>query len=237
MWASLIFLIIFNVKHTFADNVFSQGNNKIAIKYDRHIYISLSDIGINHLHFEDERVEKIIGDSLTYSAIVSRSGSDLFLTSKLEAGKKINLFVELSSGFVVDVIAHIVKSKHPRIIYLKHNSDSIKKIKERKLEAKLMIQAMRHNNKGKYYKKNLNRNLNLPFKDSLKIKQYLSYRFASYRGAGFNVHNTSKTNSITILPQEVANHFELVISTKVENTLLKPGQKTRIFIVWEGNND
>lgn len=73
--------------------------------------LRISSKGINRISFAGERLDKIIGNQNSYSAVIADQGDHLFLTSKKGRGSKIALSLLFTSGKVVDLVMQVDKGE------------------------------------------------------------------------------------------------------------------------------
>ena len=133
--------------------------------------MTISSTGINRISIAPFIATTIWGDSAQYSALLSHNGSELFLTSKLEAGKSFALAVQLAGGRVIDLLLHTVEADRPKIVRLDLQSESFAKVEEA-LEIKQLLNAMMSKEKGKYYV--------IQSKKAVEINAALSFSLVSF---------------------------------------------------------
>ena len=206
--------------------------NHIKIKYQKSLPLEISSYGINHISFWPFRVEKIIGDTSTFTANTGENstGSELFITSKVPSDSKINLSVMLTSGMIVDLALNVAPSVDPKIIELDFGigADSIY---EMKLQASDMVDAMKSGRAGKYYVRHLKKPITLVATKDYKINQISNYRYGTLEGAALVIQNTSK-RSISIKPSDIASYFNDVDTYAIEREMILSRGSTKAYIVF-----
>ncbi len=214
--------------------------HKIEVEYGKQLLLQISSVGINRISFAPERITRIIGDISNYSSLLTDKGSELFLTSKLAAGKNFNISVILASGGVIDITAQVIESSQPKVIKLLF-SKSFNAFSQEQAEARLMIKAMEQNNKGKYYVESVN-NTKFILADkhkSLKgvtLEHYCSYKFGDLRGVCLELTNQNK-GVINLDAKTIAQEFENVESLAIRHSTLQSRKKTQLFIVFRRGQD
>ena len=206
---------------------------KIKVKYNQPVHLKIAGSGINRINLGVERLEKIIGDGSTYSVVISDNADNVFLTSKLSAGKSTNLSLLLSSGRVVDIVLDIINAKQPKSIELVFSKDSCQ-LDERR-EVANMISAMRRGVVKKYYVQELDRELlnQLPN----KIIQRKSYRYGNLYGAELELQNNSDNQQI-ITTEILHQLFANIISISPDNKqILPPKTSGKAYVVFRGGID
>ena len=206
--------------------------NHIKVQYQTPLYLEISSSGINHISFWPFRVEKIIGDTSSFTANTGEngSGSELFITSKVPSGSKINLSVMLTSGMIVDLALNVVESVDPKIVDLDFGM-STDTMHEIKLQALDMVDAMKRGVTGKYYVRHLKKPITLATAKDYKIKQISNYRYGALEGAVLVIQNTSK-RSITIKPSDIASYFNDIDTYAIEREMILGRSSTKAYIVF-----
>ncbi len=207
---------------------------ELYIEYKQPAQVTISSTGINRISIAPFIATTIWGDSAQYSALLSHNGSELFLTSKLEAGKSFALALQLAGGRVIDLLLHTVEADRPKIVRLNLQGDSFAKSEET-LEIKQLLNAMMSKEKGKYYviqsKKavKMNAENNETFV-SLNVQQNMVYRFGNFVGIVLTLQNKSK-NEISVDAKSLAKAFKGVLAVSLHNQLLKSGSNMEAFLV------
>jgi len=207
---------------------------ELYIEYKQPAQVTISSTGINRISLVPFIATTIWGDSAQYSALLSHNGSELFLTSKLEAGKSFALAVQLAGGRVIDLLLHTVEADRPKIVRLDLQSESFAKVEEA-LEIKQLLNAMMSKEKGKYYviqsKKavEINAAINETF-FSLSAEQNMVYRFRNFIGVVLTLQNKGK-NEISVDAKSLAKAFRGVLAVSLHNQLLKSGGSMEAFLV------
>ncbi len=186
----------------YQNNMLSNKVNK-GVEYIEPIHINISAKGVNHLSFAPMVVTEITGDISEYSAFVSESGMDCFLTSKLEAGNDIPIFVTLAGGRVINLHLHVDKYKLPKIAKIDLRDSNFKN--HIRSEIDQMINHMQRGAVGKYYvqtikgskasKKDNNKNEQHIIIDEaeLVMKKTKEYRFDNLIGIELRLEHLDKT--------------------------------------------
>lgn len=184
-----------------------EAKKHIKINYQKSLPLTISSSGINHISFWPFRIEKIIGDTSTFTANTGENstGSELFITSKAPGGSKINMSVMLSNGRILDLALNVLESVDPKIVELDFGG-SADTMHEIQLQALNMIDAMKRGVSGKYYVRHLKDPINLAITKNYKIKQISNYRYGALEGATLVIQNTSK-HSISIKASDLASYF------------------------------
>jgi len=209
----------------------------IKIKYQKSLPLVISSSGINHISFWPFRVEKIIGDTSTFTANTGENstGSELFITSKAPSGSKINMSIVLTNGRIVDLALNVVESADPKIVELDFGG-SAGTMHEIKLQALNMIDAMKSGKTGKYYVRHLKDPIKLAATKDYKIKQISNYRYGKLLGAVLVIQNTSK-RSISIKPSDFLANFSDVDAYAIENELILSKSNARAYVVFRGGDE
>lgn len=209
----------------------------IKIEYLNPISIVISHTGINRLHFENTRITKIIGDTSSYTSLLSDNGSDLFLVSKVPAGEVMNLSLLTAKQHAIDLKINISDAPSPVFINLGPlSSMQIVASKERQ-EISDMMTAMMRGTKDKYYVEASERAVNVNTKPELMLKQYTTYRYLNLMGAGFECSNINAKLNQTITSDSLARLFDNVLAVSIDNPYLKPGRNTKVFVVCKVEQD
>lgn len=207
---------------------------ELYIEYKQPAQLTISSTGINRISIAPFIATTIWGDSAEYSALLSHNGSELFLTSKLEAGKSFALAVQLAGGRVIDLLLHTVKADRPKIIRLDLENESFAK-REDALEIKQLLNAMMSKEKGKYYvmqsKKavKINTEGNEIFA-SLNAEQKMVYRFGNLVGVVLTLKNKGK-KEVSIDAKSLSKVFKGVLAVSLHSQLLKSGGSMEAFLV------
>lgn len=207
---------------------------ELYIEYKQPAQVTISSTGINRISIAPFIATTIWGDSAQYSALLSHNGSELFLTSKLEAGKSFALALQLAGGRVIDLLLHTVEADRPKIVRLNLQVESFAKSEET-LEIKQLLNAMMSKEKGKYYviesKKavKMNAENNETFV-SLNVQQNMVYRFGNFVGIVLTLQNKSK-NEISVDAKSLAKAFRGVLAVSLHNQHLKSGSNMEAFLV------
>ena len=212
-------------------------NSHIKIKYQKSLPLAISSSGINHISFWPFRLEKIIGDTSTFTANTGENstGSELFITSKAPSGSKINMSIVLTNGRIVDLALNVVESVDPKIVDLDFggSADSIYEIK---LQASNMINAMKEGKTGKYYVMHLKNPITLAAGKDYKIKQISNYRYGKLLGAVLVIQNISK-RSITIKPSDLVAYFNDVDAYAIESEKILSRNSAKAYIVFRRGDE
>ena len=211
--------------------------NHIRIKYQKSLPLEISSQGINHISFWPFRVEKIIGDTSTFTANTGENstGSELFITSKSETGSKIKMSIVLTNGRIVDLALNVVESVDPKIVELDFGG-SASTNQETKLQALNMIDAMKRGVTGKYYVRHLKDPINLATAKDYIIKQISNYRYGALEGAALVIQNTSK-RSISIKPSDLVAYFNDINAYAIESEAILSKSRTKAYIVFRRGDE
>ena len=209
----------------------------IRIKYQKSLPLEISSQGINHISFWPFRVEKIIGDTSTFTANTGENstGSELFITSKSETGSKINMSIVLTNGRIVDLALNVVESVDPKIVELDFGG-SASTNQETKLQALNMIDAMKKGVTGKYYFRHLKKPINLSTTKGYKIKQISNYGYGKLQGAILVIQNTSK-RAISINPSDMRAYFNDVSAYAIESPVILSRSSSKAYIVFRRGDE
>ena len=207
---------------------------ELYIEYKQPAQLTISSTGINRISIAPFIATTIWGDSAEYSALLSHNGSELFLTSKLESGKRFALAVQLAGGRVIDLLLHTVEADRPKIIRLDLQDESLAKLDET-LEIKQLLNAMMSKGKGKYYvmqsKKVVKVNaVGNEIFASLNAEQNMVYRFGNLVGVALTLKNKGK-KEVSIDVSSLSKVFKGVLAVSLHNQLLKSGGNMEAFLV------
>lgn len=202
-----------------------------AVNYKKRLPINIGANGVNRISFAPYIITNIWGDASEYSATLSSNGSELFVTSKLAAGKKIILAAALAGGRIIDLILH-TKEGGPKIIELDLQVKQHLMSKEDR-EAEAMLKAMRQGLRGKYYiEANKNQFIVESYND-LVAKQEYTYRFGNLRGVALKLYNRGR-EEISIDLDKLLHSFEQVVALQIEHNILTSKKQTKAFIIVRG---
>ena len=217
---------------------YTKKNHKqiIEVSYQKQLFLNVADEAINRINFKHARVSKIIGNVSGFSSILSDDGSNLFITPKA-SGSNIDFAVLLSSGDIIDMSLHVVKSKKPYLISLHFPDSNNNNIKS---EASSLIEAMKNQVIGKYYVQKSSSNVTIPGKDKLKATSSDIYRFGNLHGTILILQNMNKKtrkntqdSSIEITEDNLIRAFGEVVGVYIEKRYLSPSEKTKAYIVFK----
>jgi hypothetical protein len=211
----------------------------IKIEYLQATPLSISANGINRFNFGSRRIVKIVGNSSRYGAVLSDTGSDLFLTSKLAPGEIIDLTLLRADGEAFDLRLY-VSDIPPVIMKLDIDGQKTQEFAEKK-EIKEMINTMFEERKSKYFVQEQKKKIQLSNKPNLVMEQYVTYRFGDLMGVGITYRNQSiknrKTNNNIIEPklgkEELLKGFKDVLAIAIINENPEPEEKGKIFLVFK----
>lgn len=201
---------------------------KASAEYKKPLKLNISENGINRISFAPNIVTNIWGDSSEYSASLSASGSEVFLTSKLEAGNNIALAVSLAGGRIVDLIL-VTKKSEPQIINLNLRNKGTKQENIQR-EAQEMLKAMRQGVKGIYYIQEDSRQFNVQSHNLLWAKGDRLYQFGNLIGIPLLLKNKGKT-VVTIDLVKFLSGFNDVVALQVDDLTLMPNMETKAYLV------
>jgi hypothetical protein len=207
---------------------------ELYIEYKQPVQLTISSSGINRISLYPFIATTIWGDAAEYSALLSHNGSELFLTSKLEAGKSFALAVQLAGGRVIDLLFNTIECDRPKIVHLDLLNKSFAS-SERTSEIKQLIEAMISKEKGKYYvvesrkKVKLNADSNAPLA-SLVAEQTAIYRYGDLIGVVLTLQNKDKKD-VLIEAKSLSKAFKGVLAVSLHNQLLKKGGNMEAFLV------
>ena len=236
----LVTLVALSMTQGFiANSVFASGAGcavraeKATAAYKKPLKLSISQSGINRISFAPNIVTNIWGDADEYSASLSANGSEIFLTSKLEAGNNIAIAVSLAGGRIVDLILETNKGK-PQIVNLNLQDEEAKQNIVQK-EAEAILSAMRSGIRGKYYIKQDTREFKIPFHKGLIAKSDRIYRFGNMIGIPLLLKNGAK-EQLKIDVGRAMRNLNNVFALQVDNLTLAPNMTTQAYIVIAGSN-
>jgi len=196
-----------------------------SVAYKKPLSVDISAVGINRISLGSKIATAIWGDSAEYSAALSSNSRELFLTSKLEVGKTINIALQLANGRMVDLALNVVDSKMPKIIELGLGG---KISSSQDLEIKQLLDNMRSGIKGKYYV--FDSKIKIASFKQLEFKQGKQYRFGNLVGVVLEIKNLSK-KSKAINAALISKAFKDVVAVQVERVILAKGATTQAFVV------
>ena len=218
---------------TISSKVQSVGERAIA-EYKKPLKLNISENGINRISFAPNIITNIWGDSSEYSASLSNNGSELFLTSKLEAGNNIALAVALAGGRIIDLVL-ATKKNDPSIIHLNLQNHS-SKIDEVQKEAGNMLKAMRQGIKGKYYVQEYKNSIEINSHNVLQARHSRLYQFGDLIGIPLHLKNKSK-GVVEVDIHKLLRGFSNVIALQIDHQNILPNMETKAYLVVEkGSN-
>lgn len=236
----LVTLIALSMTQGFiANSVFAAGvgcevkAERATAAYKKPLKLSISQNGINRMSFAPNIITNIWGDADEYSANLSANGSEIFLTSKLEAGNNVAIAVSLAGGRIVDLILETNKGK-PQIINLNLQDEEAKQSREQR-EAGSMLKAMRSGIRGKYYIQQGARGFEIFFHKGLIAKSDRIYRFGNMIGVPLLLKNSGK-KQLKIDVGRAMRSLNNVFALQVDNLTLAPNMTTQAYIVIAGSN-
>lgn len=229
----VIVLALSLTKSAVADSLAISGKacrikDKVVVEYGKPLELAISAVGVNRIGFAPNIVTNIWGDASEYSAMVSDNGHELFITSRLEAGRDIALAVSLAGGRIVDLMFHITEGR-PKIINLNLQKVELKS-KELTQEVTQMLKAMRNGIRGKYYVRQLEDKFRINSHDALWASQKQIYQFGKLRGVPLILKNRGK-KSVSIDVPNFLQGFNNVIAMQVDDLILAPGKMTKVFLI------
>lgn len=207
---------------------------ELYIEYKQPAQVTISSTGINRISIAPFIATTIWGDSAEYSALLSHNGSELFLTSKLEAGKSFALAVQLAGGRVIDLLLHTVEADRPKIVRVGLQDESVTKLEET-LEIKQLFNTMMSKANGKYYVTQMKKAVKINAESnetfaSLNAEQKMVYRFGNFVGVVLTLKNKGK-KEISIEAKSLAKAFKGILAVSLHNQLLKSGSSMEAFLV------
>ena len=204
-------------------------SGSIRVKYGKPIKLSITDKAMNRIGFGGHVISKIIGDNNSINSIVSDNGSELFLTSKVVAGKMINISVLLTTGDIVDLTLEVIKRKEPTFATLVFNKtkDLLKKS-----EAVKMIETMSSRSIGKYYVQQIREIKNLPNHKDIKLIQKSSYRYKKIQGLSLLIENRGN-KSVTLTEEDIYAGFDNILAVYIDQKELAPRKSTDAYVVFK----
>ena len=233
-------LLIYGVLTFFSPYTVEAGNypsdnspNKIKVLRYSPTRLRISSKGINRISFAGERLDKIIGNQSSYSAVIADQGDHLFLTSKKGPGSKIALSLLFTSGKVVDLVMQVDKGAQSYSMLIFPVADeSAQEISA----AEEMQRAMQGKKIGKYYVQYLNRELLVSPAFNSRIIQTKSYRYGSLYGAVLLLENSSNETSY-VDESVIRRQFNDVISVALDKTIIPAKQSIKAYVVFRGGKD
>lgn len=195
--------------------------------------LRISSTGINRISFQGERLDKIIGNENSYSAVIADQGNHLFLTSKKGPYATINLSLLFTSGKVVDLVMQVDGGAQSYSMLIFPVVDDME---QETRVAEEMQRAMQEGRIGKYYVQYLNRDLLFAPAFKSKIIQTKSYRYGSLYGAVLLLENNSNESQY-IDVSVIRRHFDDVISVVLNKTIIPAKQRIKAYVVFRGGKD
>lgn len=206
------------------------------VEYINPVNIQVSARGVNHISFAPLIISTITGDVSEYSASVSENGSEIFLTSKLEAGNIIPLAVTIAGGRVIDLKLEVVESLLPKVVKINlHKTQDMSKLVQNEIIK--MINAMRMGEVGKYYVienskkayRGNTRNIKIG-NSSLAITELNTYKFDDLTGIELDMKNINKAE-LVVSAYILSKSFKDVIAVVIDDKKLEQGASTKGYIV------
>ena len=207
--------------------------NKIKVLRYSPTRLRISSKGINRISFAGERLDKIIGNQSSYSAVIADQGDHLFLTSKKGPGGKINLSLLFTSGKVVDLVMQVDQGAQSYSMLIFPLADELA---QEISAAEEMQRAMQGKKIGKYYVQYLNRELLYTPAFNSRIIQTKSYRYGSLYGAVLLLENSSNETSY-VDESVIRRQFNDVISVALDKTIIPAKQSIKAYVVFRGGKD
>ncbi len=197
----------------------------LKLEYGKPLKVTVSSSEINRISFAPNVIVAIWGDNTKYSALLSKNGSELFLTTKVEENKKIHLSVELSGGKVVDLELTAMPSESAKIVKIEQSDH---KGANRQLEGiTRMLEAMKAGTIGKYNVKEI-KSSKAQILKNLNVVAKKSYKYENLTGFELNVVSDKKKirNKVTAgaqisstdleqIKKELSNHFRNVVAIDI----------------------
>lgn len=212
------------------------GNEKhVKIIYEQQIKLNIASDAMNRIGFDNIRVRKLIGNTSGFNSILSDDGQNLFISSKLPHGKRLDFSALLDSGDIIDFSLFLVKSQNPHFIKLKLEKN---KPYRGESEASAMMRAMRLDMIDKYYVQTIKKTIKLPHFKEIQLVQDSSYRFGDLYGSIFSFKIKNGANR-DLTHDLLASSFNKIIATYVEphdsSLSLSSNAVRRAFIVFRGS--
>ena len=237
---SVSLLLIYGVLTFFCPHIVEAANypsdihtQKIKVLRYSPTRLRISSKGINRISFAGERLDKIIGNQDSYSAVIADQGDHLFLTSKKGPGGKINLSLLFTSGKVVDLVMQVDKGVQSYSMLIFPVADELA---QEMSAAEEMQRAMQGGRIGKYYVQPLSRELLVSPAFNSRIIQTKSYRYGSLYGAVLLLENNSNETSYADV-SVIRRQFDDVISVALDKTIIPAKQKIKAYVVFSGGKD
>lgn len=195
----------------------------LKLEYGKPLKVTVSSNEINRISFAPNVIVAIWGDNTKYSALLSKNGSELFLTTKVEANKKIHLSVELSGGKVADLELTAIELESGKIVKIEQ-SDHLKANRQLE-EIKRMLETMKAGAIEKYNVKEI-KSIKAQILENLNIVAKKSYKYEDLTGFVLDVSNNKKKvrNNVTAagehvdstdiekIKKELSSHFKNVVA-------------------------
>lgn len=233
-------LLIYGVLTFFSPYTVEAGNypsdnspNKIKVLRYSPTRLRISSKGINRISFAGERLDKIIGNQSSYSAVIADQGDHLFLTSKKGPGSKIALSLLFTSGKVVDLVMQVDQGAQSYSMLIFPVADELA---QEISAAEEMQRAMRGEKIGKYYVQFLSRELLVSPSFNSRIIQTKSYRYGSLYGAVLLLENNSNETSY-VDESVIRRQFDDVLSVVLDKTIIPAKQSIKAYVVFRGGKD
>ena len=216
----------------------SESEDVIGLQYGKPVKLQISSNEINRISFAPKVVVAIWGDNSKYSASLSKSGSELFLTTKIDPtldpnkelqktqnqkqdqmqdqnlNNKIALSIEMAGGEVVD-IELIAREGTGKIVLFESNKEKIKQEAE-KIEIDKMLMAMKQGIRSKYYVSDIRGNKGALL-GKVTARQKQIYRYENLLGLVLDIKAASgNLSKDKIFTQE---QIQKIISSAYANIL------------------
>lgn len=197
--------------------------------------VEISKFGLNRITMMPYAISQIVGNGSNYEIKIDDDGRSFYIKPLCEVGKTIELSIKMSNNNVFDVELKVVEGKG-RAIYLENDKTLEETVGFLHDESKLMINAMKKGEVGKYYVKDVEKYFPNDF--GLEIRQVKSYKDVNIHGAILLVRNQS-SDSILLKEKYFAELFanSVAVSFNFINPTLPPLSEVfiKVFVVTSVN--
>lgn len=198
--------------------------------YSKH-KVEVSKFGLNRINMMPYAISQIVGNGAKYEVKIDNDSKSFYIKPLCEIGETIELSIKTLNNNFFDIELKVVEG-NGRTIYLCNSEIEEERDKIIGEEAKLMVNAMKKGEVGKYYVKDVEKYF--PNELNLEIRQVKSYKYDNIHGAILLVRNQS-SDTISLKERYFAELFEnsVAVSFDFMNPTLPPlsGVVIRVFVV------
>ena len=191
---------------------------------DDKINAKISATGLNRISNPPYQIIQVTGDDTKYSLKSDDDGANIYLMPIVKRGEHIELILKNNIGQSHDLVLEVAHIKGQSLVIDSKSSNSTTAPND----LVPMFTAMKENLAGKYYVKNLKKEL-APL-GQLQVMQTQLYKWKDISGGVFEIANKTKT----FLPLDIEllqKRFINVEAYWTEQSYLNPREKTRVFII------